>query len=185
MKKFIDLGKKLEEHRKSQHESITFVANSIKIDRTYISKLENGHERPSQEVLNKLISHYSLTGVEATRLWTLAGYREGMVAMERKEVNYMNGQNGSQLVKGSQTVDLQIKVPEDKLILYTDSVIVTQGQFGIVFNFAQALGPTNQQMVVSRIGMSKEHAKALLKVLEQEVHRNESVAEDKKKETTN
>src|SRR3990167_2838817 len=108
MKKFEELGKKLESYRKQRHESITFVADAINIDRTYISKLENGHERPSPEVLNRLISHYSLSGFEATGLWTLAGYREGMVAIERKEVNNMNIVNGSQLNKPSQTADIQI-----------------------------------------------------------------------------
>lgn len=184
MKKYIELGKRLREHRKNHQESIIDVSDSINIDKTYISKLENGHERPSKEVLNKLISHYSLSSFEAIDLWSLAGYREGLVATERKEVNYMNNVD-SKLSKFPTSGEFQIKVPDDKLILYTDFVMVTQGPFGIVLNFAQALGTTNQQLVVARIGMSKEHAKALLKALGSEVQRTEVVVGVNKKETTN
>lgn len=50
-------------------------------------------------------------------------------------------------------------------ILYTDSVFITSNEYGVVLNVAQSVGPTNQQEVVARIGMSRDHAKVLLKVL--------------------
>ncbi len=55
----------------------------------------------------------------------------------------------------------QINIPEDKPILYTSGVFINANALGVVLNFAQQVGPTNQQIVVSRIGMSVEHAKIL------------------------
>lgn len=50
-------------------------------------------------------------------------------------------------------------------ILYTDNVMITGNEDGIVLDFCQRLGSTPQVRVVSRIGMSREHAKKLLMVL--------------------
>lgn len=56
---------------------------------------------------------------------------------------------------------VQINIPEDKPILYTSGVFINANPLGVVLNFAQQVGPTNQQIVVSRVGMSVEHAKIL------------------------
>lgn len=71
---------------------------------------------------------------------------------------------------------VQINIPNNLPVLYTDSVYVTASKHGIVFDFAQNVISTNSQNVVSRMGMSKEHARALYKILGQkisEVDRNE------------
>ncbi len=44
-------------------------------------------------------------------------------------------------------------------ILYTDNISITTNPDGLVLDFVQRLGPTNQARIVSRIGMSREHAK--------------------------
>ena len=44
-------------------------------------------------------------------------------------------------------------------ILYTDSIFMTINQYGLVLDVCQRFGPTNQLRVVSRIGMSRDHAK--------------------------
>ena len=44
-------------------------------------------------------------------------------------------------------------------IFYTDSVFITANPDGLVFDVMQKLGNTNQARIVSRIGMSREHAK--------------------------
>lgn len=58
-------------------------------------------------------------------------------------------------------------------ILYTDNVFISVNDNGIVLDFSQQLASTNQARIVSRIGMSREHAKkfadqfeAMLKVAE-------------------
>lgn len=44
-------------------------------------------------------------------------------------------------------------------ILYTDNVFMATNPDGLVLNFGQRLANTNQMRIVSRIGMSREHAK--------------------------
>jgi len=46
--------------------------------------------------------------------------------------------------------------------LYTDSVMITGNEDGVIFDFCQRVGPGPQMRVVSRIGMSREHARKLL-----------------------
>ena len=48
-------------------------------------------------------------------------------------------------------------------ILYTDNIIMTTNEDGLVLDVAQKLGSTNQLRVVARIGMSRNHAKKFLK----------------------
>ncbi|MDP2649346.1 MAG: hypothetical protein Q8P10_00725 [bacterium] len=48
-------------------------------------------------------------------------------------------------------------------ILYTDNILMTTNEDGLVLDFGQKLGPSNQLRIVSRIGMSRNHAKKLLK----------------------
>lgn len=68
---------------------------------------------------------------------------------------------------------LQINIPEDKPILYTSGVFINANQLGVVLNFAQQVGPTNQQMVVSRVGMSVEHAKILAQKINELIKQGE------------
>ena len=44
-------------------------------------------------------------------------------------------------------------------IFYTDNVYISANPDGVVFDVMQRLGSTNQVRIVSRIGMSREHAK--------------------------
>jgi hypothetical protein len=64
-----------------------------------------------------------------------------------------------------QPQNININLAADKVqILYTDSVFITSNNYGIVFNVGQSIDDKNQQ-IVARIGMSKDHAKALFEVL--------------------
>ncbi|OGH06703.1 MAG: hypothetical protein A2W22_02315 [Candidatus Levybacteria bacterium RBG_16_35_11] len=44
-------------------------------------------------------------------------------------------------------------------IFYTDNVYISANPDGVVFDVMQRLGSTNQVRIVSRVGMSREHAK--------------------------
>jgi hypothetical protein len=50
-------------------------------------------------------------------------------------------------------------------VLYTDNVFMTTNEDGVVLDVAQKLGTTNQIRIVSRIGMSRSHAKKFVKEL--------------------
>lgn len=55
--------------------------------------------------------------------------------------------------------------PETTHILYTDVIFMNTNEDGIVLDIAQKVGGTNQLQVVSRIGMSRQHAKKFAKKL--------------------
>lgn len=47
-------------------------------------------------------------------------------------------------------------------ILYTDNILMSTNEYGVVFDMAQNLGPTNKLRIVSRVGMSREHARKFI-----------------------
>ncbi len=51
-------------------------------------------------------------------------------------------------------------------VLYADNVFMKSNENGMVFDFAQQIGASNQYTVVARIGLSKEHAKSLVEHIE-------------------
>lgn len=62
-------------------------------------------------------------------------------------------------------------------ILYTDNIYMTANSYGVVLDIGQKIGSGNQFRIVTRIGMSKEHAKKfvnefgkLLAVSEGKIH---------------
>ncbi|MBI2039572.1 hypothetical protein HYT18_00690 [Candidatus Microgenomates bacterium] len=68
---------------------------------------------------------------------------------------------------------IQVNLPNNVTILYSDSTFLTINQYGVVLDFAQRVGTTNQQTVVSRLGMSKEHAKVLIAALKELLEKDE------------
>jgi len=59
--------------------------------------------------------------------------------------------------------DLAININLDTTpVLYTDNILMNTNEDGVVLNFGQMLGPTNQLRVVARVGMSRNHAKKFL-----------------------
>jgi hypothetical protein len=50
-------------------------------------------------------------------------------------------------------------------VLYTDNIFVSINEDGVTLDFAQKVGPTKQLRIVSRVGMSREHAKKFYKIL--------------------
>lgn len=54
--------------------------------------------------------------------------------------------------------------PQLTPVLYTENVSMNVTEDGVVMDFSQRLGNTNQLQVVARVGMSKSHAKKFLKM---------------------
>ena len=74
--------------------------------------------------------------------------------------------------KNKQTNVTQVNIGIDPLrtpVLYADAVMLTSSENGIVLDVAQRIGSSSQSQVVARIGLSKEHADKLSKLLVQHV----------------
>ena len=157
---FARLGGKLKSIREKLKESLAEVSGAVEIEQDLLEQFERGEQRPNEEILLLLISHFEVHDDEATKLWELANYDD----------------------KAGQEDQLQILtsvMPGDMRIIYTDMVHVAVNNYGVVINFMQNGGLNNQPMAVARVGMSKEHARSVLEVLQQTLAQSETPVQPK------
>jgi transcriptional regulator with XRE-family HTH domain len=168
-KPFESLGTTLKRLRTKRQESLAEVSGAVEIDIDTLTSIEQGNARPSEDILLLLISYFSVKEDMATKLWDLAGYSQDELPI----ANMSNDANGD-----SQPA-ITVMSPDAK-VMYTDMVHVMVNNYGVVMNFMQGAGPGNQPMVVARVGMSKEHARSVLEVLQQTIDQNEALTKPKK-----
>jgi transcriptional regulator with XRE-family HTH domain len=152
---FTELGLKLKKLRESHAKSQAEVSGAVEIDQSKLQEYETGKIRPSQDILQLIIQHFDLKGHDAKELWKLAGYDE-----LTDDDQYLSNEEEGLITKTVMVTQY------DARIVYTDMVQVAVNDFGVIINFLQGAGPSNQPLAVSRIGMSKEHAKSVLNVLQ-------------------
>jgi transcriptional regulator with XRE-family HTH domain len=149
------LGAKLKALRVGRSETIAEVSGAVEIDEKTLQRIESGQERPSEDVLLLLISHFSIRDDKAAELWRLAGYDK-----------VKDGEDG-----GQQAVRNTMMVMIDPRVMYSDAVEVTADEQGVVVNFFQKNGLGNDQpLAVSRIGMSHKQAKLVMAMLHQALY---------------
>lgn len=151
---FKPLGEELLRIRKRMQESVAEVSGAVEISDDRLASYEKGELRPSEDILQLLITHFNLRDEESDRLWELAGYDDKQ-AGENEDV--FNQQPAIMLL------------PLDARIVYSDNYRVMINKYGVVMNFMQNAGPNGQQIAVSRVGMSIEQAKRVVKVLEETI----------------
>lgn len=150
------LGEELARIRRRGHETASEVSGAVEIDDERLNQFELGEMRPSEDILLLLISHFDIKDDEAARLWELAGYDGNK-----------QSQNPSREDLSNPPQTLMV-MPFDARVVYTDRVHVMINNYGVVMNFMQNSGNT-QPLPVARVGMSLEHAKSVLEVLEKTI----------------
>ena len=153
-KPFRTLGSRLKNIREKRRESLAEVSGAVEIDPEILDTYEEGLERPSEDILMLLISHFATKDDVATKLWELAGYDQDELPVQNI-VNDVRGQAQNGVVV----------MPSDARIAYTDMLHVMVNNYGVVMNFMQSTGGGNQPMLISRVGMSREQAKDIVKTL--------------------
>ena len=153
-KTYKDLGGEIKNLRLISGESQAEVSDAVEIQENLLKQIEKGEVRPDEDIMALLLSHFEVEGDKALRLWTLAGYD---YEESEAEVSKEDSNDGDKN-------EIRINIPADNPVLYTDMVQVMSNQYGIVLHFLQ-LQPNKQANVVSRIGMSKEHAESLYELL--------------------
>lgn len=87
-------------------------------------------------------------------------------------------------MKKNQTEEVNISMNIDTTpILYTDNINMVTNKHGVVLNVMQNLGQQNDMRIVSRIGMSREHAKEFVDKLGKLLLLTESNLQEGKKNT--
>jgi hypothetical protein len=154
---FKTLGTHLKYLREHSAETLAEVSGAVEINEDILERIEQGMERPSEEILMLLISHFNMQDTEAVQLWELAGYDR----RTNPDIVSMNIQE--ELQSGKPMVML---LAIDVRTQYTDGVEVSVNNAGLVMTFTQA-GGLGQPQPVARVGMSLQQAEAVSGALQQ------------------
>ncbi len=154
--RFGALGKHLKFVREQSKQSLAEVSGAVEIDETLLARIEAGEERPAEDVLLLLISHFGVQEHEAVQLWHSAQY-------ESEIPDSIKGDHDIPSLSGKPVVML---LAADMRTLYSDGLDIVASATGLTFNFTQTNGPS-QIAPVARVGMSIEQAERVLKTLQQ------------------
>lgn len=152
-KPFKDLGAKIKAVRQKKKRSILEVSGAIEISEDSFKKIEQGELRPAEDTLATLLSYLEVDDQDADKYWELAGYAD----------NGIPSANQANVFELNQPIAMMM--PVDLRVVYTDMVHVMVNDFGVVMNFMQSAGNGMQPLAISRVGMSKEHAKSVIEIL--------------------
>lgn len=172
----------LQEKRKELGYSVRQLAKLTGVNYSLYSKFENGLRNPTDIQLSRLAERL---GVDKEKLMRLAGrLDEQKTTVKSIKTGDVLGKRGAKfpMSRGTEKENnINIAVPPNTPVLYTDSVYLTVSPYGVVLNFAQHLGSTNQQNIVSRVGMSKIHARILVERLSDLLNKDTSVKQSDRK----
>lgn len=159
---FATLGKHLRYLREQHSESLAEVSGAVEIDERSLARIEDGVERPAEDILLLLINHFDMQDQEAVQLWELAGYdnREQQNDLTKLEdiIAEATGQAGQQR-------PVMVVMGMDVRTMYSDNVELVASSSGITFTFNQD-NVHKQSVPVSRIGMSYDQAERLCLALQ-------------------
>lgn len=154
---FKTLGTHLKYLREQLKESLLEASGAVEIDADALQRIEQGLERPSEDILLLLIQHYNMHDQEAVQLWELAGYDGDASPHKIKFEDATNLANNKQLV---------MLLAMDVRTMYSDGLDVNISPAGLTLSFTQTAG-NNQRLPVGRIGMSYDQAAQVFKTLEE------------------
>lgn len=152
---FITLGRHLKYVREQSQQSTAEVSGAVEIEEQSLEQIEAGLERPAEEILLLLISHFNVQDREAVQLWELADYGGEMPDQIKPDIDPQQLHGKSMLMV----------VAMDMRTMYSDGIEAHANDAGITLNFTQASGP-GQASSVAKVGMSREQAERVLKTLE-------------------
>lgn len=144
------LGKHLKFVREQSRESLSEVSGAVEIDEQMLQRIEAGEERPAEDVLLLLISHFGVQDQEAIQLWELANYDGEIPEQIRPEGNIQA--NGKPIV---------MLLAMDMRTIYSDGIEINCSQAGLTMNFTQVTGRQAHPSPVARVGMSYEQAEVV------------------------
>lgn len=163
---FATLGTHLKYLREQLKESLAEVSGAVEIDENVLTRIEAGLERPDEEILLLLISHFDMQDQEAVQLWELAGYG-GEVP---EQIRPGDGTTGNKPVVMLLALDTRT--------MYTDGAEVDAGPGGITVNFTQQ-NSLGEGVPIARLGMSYEQAEEVLQALYQSITKGKYLKQPK------
>lgn len=152
---YITLGSHLKYVREQSRQSLIEVSGAVEIDEQSLERIEAGIERPAEDILLLLISHFGVADREAVQLWELADYDSDMPDQIKPEA--LDQQLASK--------NVVMLVGFDTRTIYSDGLDVIWNSAGMTLNFTQATG-NSQSLPVAKVGMSHEQAEQVINTLQ-------------------
>lgn len=156
---YVTLGNHLKYVREQSNQSLAEVSDAVEIDEEQLARIEAGLERPSEDILLLLISHFDVQDREAVQLWELADYESEVPDVFKVRPD----QDIIQLASGKPMVML---LAVDVRTMYSDGLEVTVNPAGVTLSFTHNVNPS-QQAPVARVGMSHSQAQQVIRAMEQ------------------
>lgn len=153
---FVTLGRHLKYVREQSQQTLAEVSGAVEINEVNLERIESGEERPAEDILLLLISHFDVQDREAVQLWELADYDTDMPEQIKPNID-------AHQLHGKSTVML---LAMDMRTMYSDGLEATSNPAGVTLNFTQASGPGTANPV-AKVGMSYEQAGQVLQILQQ------------------
>lgn len=149
------LGSKIKYLREQWNQSLSEVSGTLEIEEQMLKAIEDGKTLPHDELLDMLISHFLLTDEQAQEL------RQMVDSEKQFGIEALGSGLEDALMK-----QIAILMPADNKVVYTDGMQATVNDNGVILQFMQQQKPGGQQVPISRVGMSREHAERIIKVLQ-------------------
>lgn len=166
---YITLGSHLKYVREQSRQSLIEVSGAVEIDAQRLERIEAGIERPAEDILLLLISHFGVADREAVQLWELANYDSDMP----EQIKPDSGADQQFTAK-----NVVMLVGFDTRTIYSDGLDIAFNKAGLTLNFTQATSPS-QGLSVAKVGMSYEQAEQVLHSLQRAVLRAKYVGDTK------
>jgi hypothetical protein len=160
---FRTLGSHLRYVREQSHQSLAEASGAVEIEEDQLRRIEAGVERPAEDILLLLISHFGVQDREAVQLWELADY-DGDMPDEIRTTEVSAGKPMVMLL----AVDVRT--------MYSDGLEVNVTPAGVTLHFSQG---NEQHNTVAKIGMSHQQAADVIRNLEQALLRAKYLGDTK------
>jgi transcriptional regulator with XRE-family HTH domain len=151
---FVTLGKHLKYVREQSQQSLAEVSGAVEIEEQQLARIESGYERPAEDILLLLISHFDVEEREAVQLWEAAEYDGDVPDQIRPEI---------EVPGGAKSVVMLLAM--DTRTLYSDGIEIASTPAGLTLHFTQAAAKS-QPNSIAKIGVSLEQAEVILQELQ-------------------
>ncbi len=170
------LNEILKQLRMSRGLSAGEAARDLSITPQHLSRIENGHQTPSAILIERMITEYEAPPEDAEVLRVLAGYAP---APTRNLPTVSRATSSGPSTQVEQLSNIEFPAPKDvNPVLYTNALLISSDNFGIVIDVGQKTGASDKVRIVSRVGLSLPHAEQLYDALGTHIKKLKSTTEN-------
>jgi transcriptional regulator with XRE-family HTH domain len=133
------------------------LAQKLGVDQSYVSKIESAQVNISMDLILRIMNVLDLNTEERASISKELSLKSDVTNLhtDREAVNQPMIQDNK----------IDVILPDNINILYSNSMWVSSDEFGIVLDFGQKTQDPTKHIIVTRVGISKEHAKKILEAL--------------------